>query len=117
MVTPIFNNVPEVSAPLMASMTKANQMLAANFEKMLMFQMNAFRGYLDIGLNQMKAAAEITDMKSLQTFYRLQSEIAQTVQQKLLMDVKAMTHMGTRFKVEMDNLARATWEEMLPKAA
>lgn len=115
MFTPLFSL--ETPTPLMVSLTKANQTLAKNFEKILIFQMSAFRTYLDIGLNQMKAAAEITDMKSLQAFYRLQSEIAQTVQQKFLMDAKAMSYMGTRFKVEMDNLAKATLEEILPKAA
>ncbi|MER2557799.1 MAG: phasin family protein [Candidatus Competibacter denitrificans] len=117
MVIDLFNKALEAPPVFAMPFTKANQLFAANLEKMVIFQMSAFQSYLDIGLNQMKAAAEITDIKSLQDFYNRQSEIAQTVQQKLMIDAKAMANMAARFKVEMDNLTRATLEDVLPKAA
>ena len=98
-------------------LVRANQLFAANVEKMVVFQMNALKSYLDIGLNQMRAAAEITDLQSLQDFYKRQAEIAQTVQQKMMSDAKAMSEMATRFKTEMDGLSKATLEDILPKAA
>lgn len=115
----VINLFKALEAPPIFSMpfTKANQLFAANLEKVVVFQMSAFQSYLDIGLNQIKAAAEITDIESLQDFYNRQSEIAQTVQQKLMIDAKAMANMATRFKAEMDHLARATLEDVLPKAA
>ena len=117
MVIDLFDKA--LTAPPVFSMpfTKANQLFAANLEKMVVFQMSAFQAYLNIGLNQMKAAAEITDIKSLQDFCNRQSEIAQTVQQKMIIDAKAMANMTARFKVEIDNLTRATLEDVLPKAA
>lgn len=117
MVIDLFNKALEAPPVFAMPFIKANQLFAANLEKMVIFQMSAFQSYLDIGLNQMKAAAEITDIKSLQDFYNRQSEIAQTVQQKLMIDAKAMANMAARFKVEMDNLTRATLEDVLPKAA
>jgi phasin family protein len=78
---------------------KANKLFAENLEKMMKFQMNALKSYLDIGLNQMRAAAEITDMHSFQDFCKRQAQIAQTVQYKMLNDVKALSDMNAGFKV------------------
>lgn len=117
MVVDLFNKALETPQALSEPLVRTNKLFAANLEKMVVFQMNALKSYLDIGLNQMKAAAEITDVQSLQDFYKRQSEIAQTVQQKLMNDARAMSDMAARFKVEMDNLAKATLEDVLPKAA
>lgn len=118
MVVDLFNKALETPRAMMSEpLVRANQLFAANVEKMVVFQMNALKSYLDIGLNQMKAAAEITDFQSLQDFYKRQSEIAKTVQQKLMNDARAMSDMAARFKTEMDNLAKAALEDVLPKAA
>jgi phasin family protein len=118
MVVDLFNKALETPRVMMSEpLVRANQLFAANVEKMVVFQMNALKSYLDIGLNQMKAAAEITDFQSLQDFYKRQSEIAKTVQQKLMNDARAMSDMAARFKTEMDNLAKAALEDVLPKAA
>lgn len=117
MVINLFNKALESPQTLSEPLVKANKFIAASVEKMVVFQMNALKSYLDIGLNQMKAAAEINDVKSLQDFYKRQTDIAQAVQQKFINDAKAMSDMATRFKTEMDNLAKATLEDVLPKAA
>ncbi len=117
MVVDLFSKALETPQVLSEPLVKANQLFVKNLEKMLVLQMNSLKSYLDIGLNQLKAAAEITDVNSLQDFCKRQAEIAQTVQQKLLSDAKAMTDMSARFKTEMDHLAKATLEDVLPKAA
>lgn len=117
MVIDLFSKALETPQALPEPLVKTNKLLVQNMEKMMVFQMNALKSYLDIGLNQMKAAAEITDVKSFQDFCKRQTEIAQTVQQKLMSDAKAMSDLATRFKVEMDNLTKATLEDTLPKAA
>jgi len=126
MVVDLFNKALESPQTLSEPLVRANKFIAATVEKMVVFQMNALKSYLDIGLNQMKAAAEIDDVKSLQDFYKRQTDqdfykrqtdIAQAVQQKFMNDAKAMSDMAARFKTEMDNLAKATLEDVLPKAA
>ena len=117
MVVNLFNKALETPQVLPEPVVKTNKLLVENLEKMMVFQMNALKSYLDIGLNQMRAAAEITDLQTLQDFCKRQAEIAQTVQQKLMNDAKAMSDMTNRFKVEMDGLAKSTLEEVLPKAA
>ena len=117
MVIDLFSKALEAPQTLPYPVVKANKLLVENMEKMVVFQMSALKSYLDIGLNQMKAAAEINDVKSLQDFYKRQTDIAQAVQQKFMNDAKAMSDMAARFKAEMDNLAKATLEDALPKAA
>lgn len=117
MVVDLFSKALETPQTLSEPLVRANKLFAANVEKIVVFQMNALKSYLDIGLNQLKAAAEITDIESMQDFYKRQTEIAQTVQQKLMIDAKVMSDMATRFKTEMDNLTKAALEDVLPKAA
>ncbi|MBE2293691.1 MAG: phasin family protein [Phycisphaerales bacterium] len=114
MIIDLFNKTLETPQSLPEPLLKANKLWVENMEKMLVFQMNSFKTYMDIGINQMRAAAEINDVKSLQDFYKRQTNIAQTIQQKLLHDAKLMSDLATRFKNEMDNLTRLTLEEVLP---
>ena len=117
MVVNLFSKALVTSQVLPEPLVKANKLFVENMEKMLVFQLNALKSYLDIGLNQMRAAAEVTDMKSFQDFCKCQSEIAQTVQYKLMRDGKAMSDMTQRFKSEMDHLTQAALQDVLPKAA
>jgi phasin family protein len=117
MVVNLFNKALETPPVLPEPVIKTNKLLVESMEKMMLFQMNALKSYLDIGLNQMRAAAEITDLHSMQDFCKRQAAIAQTVQQKLLNDAKTMSDLATRFKTEMDGLAKSTLDDVLPKAA
>ncbi|MEZ5585357.1 MAG: phasin family protein [Candidatus Competibacteraceae bacterium] len=117
MVVNLFSKALETSQVLPEPLVKANKLFVENMEKMLVFQLNALKFYLNIGLNQMRAAAEVTDIKSFQDFCKRQGEIAQTVQYKLIRDSRAMSDMTRCFKSEMDHLTQATLQDVLPKAA
>ena len=117
MVVHLFDKALEPPQVLTQPLIKANQLFATNLEQMVVFQMNTLKSYLDISINQMKAAAEISSIETLQDFYKRQAEIGQALQQKLMTDAKEMTEMVVRFKTEMDHLAQATLEDVLPKAA
>ncbi|MCP5197876.1 MAG: phasin family protein [Gammaproteobacteria bacterium] len=117
MIISLFNKILEIPQVLPDPLTKANKLLVESMEKILLLQMNIFKSYLDMSLNQMRAAAEITDMESFQDFCKRQSEIAQTVQHKLIRDSKALSDMTLRLKAEMDHLTQATLQEVLSKAA
>lgn len=117
MVINLFSKALETPQALPEPLIKANRLFVGNMESILIFQMNALKSYLDIGINQLRAAAEITDLESLQDFCKRQTEIAQTVQRKLMNDARIMSDMTARFKTEMDNLTQAMLEDALPKAA
>lgn len=118
MVVNLFDKGLEKTPPALPEpVLKANRLFIENVEKILIFQMNSLKIYFNIGINQLRAAAEITDLESLQDFCKRQAEIAQTVQCKLLNDARIMANMAARFKTEMDSLTQATLEETLLKAA
>ncbi len=117
MVIDLFSKALETPQTLPEPLIKANKLFVSSMESILIFQMNAIKSHLDIGINQLRAAAAITNLESLQDFYKRQAEIAQTVQRKLMNDARIMSDMATRFKTEMDNLTQTTLEEALPKAA
>ena len=117
MVIDLFSKTLKNPSILPNPWVKANKLFAENLEKMMKFQMNALKSYLDIGLNQMRAAAEITDMHSFQDFCKRQAQIAQTVQYKMLNDVKALSDMNAGFKSEMDTSNQATLQDAFSKAA
>ncbi|MCB1824966.1 MAG: phasin family protein [Candidatus Competibacteraceae bacterium] len=117
MVIDLFSKALETPQSLPEPLVKANKLMVENIEKMMLFQMNSLKTYLDIGINQMRAAAEINDVKSLQSFYKRQTDIAQTVQQKILNDARLMSDLAARFKTEMDGLTKTSLEDALLKAA
>lgn len=117
MVVNLFNKSLETPQALPEPLVQANKLLIENIEKVLLFQMNALKSYFDIGVNQLRAAAEITDLQSLQDFCKRQAEIAQTLQCKLMNDVRILSAMAAGFRAEIESLTRNTLEQTLPKAA
>ncbi|MDG4551772.1 MAG: phasin family protein [Candidatus Contendobacter sp.] len=117
MVVNLFNKALENPPVLPEPVIRANKLFIENLENLLIFQMNFLKAYFDIGINQLRAAAEITDLASLQDFCERQAEIAQTLQRKLMNDARIMSSMVTRFKTDLDGLTQATSETTLAKAA
>jgi phasin family protein len=117
MVVDLFNQVLETPQTLPEPVIKANRMFVENVEKLLIFQMNSIKTCFDISINQLRAAAEITDLQSLQDFYIRQAEIAQTLQRKLMNDARILSGMVARFQTEMGGPNQTLLAEPLAKAA
>ncbi len=87
---------------------KANKLSAANLEALVNFQMNSLQSYIDMAMNRMKAAADISDPSSLQAFLTSQAEAIASLHQKFMDDTKALADMTARFKTEFDKLVQET---------
>ena len=85
---------------------KANKLSAANLEALVNFQMNALQSYIDLAMSRMKAAADISDPSSLQSFLTSQAEAISGLHQKFMDDTKALGDLTARFKVEFDKLVQ-----------
>lgn len=107
-----FENAKSLPEPVV----NANKLFVANLEKLVNFQMSVLQSYKDMWLNQLKAAAEISDVQGLQQFYGRQTEVASTLRQKMMDDAKALADLGTGFKADFDKLAKDSVEPT-PKAA
>ena len=92
----------------LAPVIKANKLSAANLETLINFQMNALQSYVDMAINRMKAAADISDPASLQAFMTSQSEVIASMHRKFMDDTKVLGDLTARFKAEFDKLAQET---------
>ena len=106
----LFSFLQPNTIALPAPMVKANKLLVTELERLVNFQMGIMRYYVDIALNQLKAAAEISDVNSLQEFFKGQVEVTDKVRQRMIEDTKALANLGTSFKADLDALAKEKTE-------
>ena len=100
-------------------MVKANKLAVANFEKLVEFQMSAFQAYVDMGLEQLKAASQVNSPQSYQAYLSKQVETANVLRQKMLDDTKALVDLGSGFKDDFAKFAEDNVKEfakVAPKA-
>ena len=102
----VMNKVSEQYQTLLAPVVKANKLSAANLETLVNFQLSALQSYVDMAIGRMKAAAEITDPASLQSFMTSQAEAIAGLHRKLMDDSKALTDLTSRFKSDFDKLVQ-----------
>lgn len=112
-----FANVFAQFQSFQAPVAKANKLAVANFEKLVGFQFNAFRSYVDLSVEQLKAASEVNDSKSLQDFLAGRAEVANVVRQKVLDDAKALADLNAGFLAEFSKLAEENVAEVSDKVA
>lgn len=117
MIVYLFNPALGPPQTLAEPLTAVNKLFIDHLEKVLFLQINALKSYFHIGVNQLRAAAEIHDLQSWGDFCARQAEIAQTVQRKLLNDSRILSDLAIRFKTQMDDVTQNTLEDLLPKAA
>ncbi|MFZ1324410.1 MAG: phasin family protein [Candidatus Contendobacter sp.] len=102
----VMNKVSEQYQNFLAPVIKANKLSAANLETLVNFQLNALQSYVDMAITRMKAAADITDPASLQTFMTSQAEAVASLHRKLMDDSKVLTDLTARFKADFDKLVQ-----------
>ncbi len=108
----MLNKMLEQSQSFVAPVAKTNQLAVANLEKLVAFQLNALESYVALGLDRMKAAAEISDVNGFETFVNGQVEAANVLRQKLIDDTQALVDLGAGFKAEFEKLAEANAAEL-----
>ena len=117
MLIPLFKPMLDPPLPFPAPWITVNKLMVENFEKLMFFQFYTLRSYCDISVNQIRAAAEISDPASLRDFYVRQYEMAQIMRRKLLNDGRLLADLSLRLKQELDTLAQTTLEDVWLKAA
>lgn len=109
----ILNAFAEQAKTMYAPMAKFNSLFVENMEKLTEFQINAVKSYAEMGLTQMKSAAEVKDLDSMRTYASSQAEIATGLNKKVMEDVKALSDMTMDFKTQIEGIM----EEMRSTAA
>jgi phasin family protein len=77
-------------------------------EKMTEFQLNTIKSYAEIGLGQMKNAANIQDAEGMRQFTAAQAEATSIVNKKILEDAKVMSDMAADFRNKIEDVMAQT---------
>jgi phasin family protein len=96
----------------MKPVINANKVTVSNFEKFVDFQMKAWQKYVDMGMDQLKTAAEVDSPKAFQSYLNKQVEVASAVRQQMLSDFKELTEMSTHFKDDFTKLTENNVQEI-----
>lgn len=119
----ILNAFSEQAKSMFTPLAKFNSLMVENMEKLTEFQINAAKGYAEMGLAQMKSAAEIKDLESARNFTSAQAETASTLNKKVIEDAKILSDMALNFKAQIEGIMEevrttaATTATAAPKAA
>ncbi|WP_421621880.1 phasin family protein [Alkalilimnicola ehrlichii] len=98
----MMNQMQEMMSPV----RKLNALMLDNTEKLVSFQLDRVRSYADLGIKQMRAALEVNDSKSLQSFMSEQTKLASTLSQQLTDDAKTLATMGEQFGKELQKVSK-----------
>ncbi len=100
-----FKVSPQLTA-VTGSAKKFNSLAMDNFEKLARFQLEAFKGYTDFGLEQMRSALDVSDAATLQTYVISQQKAAQTLGSKLTEDAQTLVELNRQFAADLQKLAQ-----------
>lgn len=90
----------------MAPARKVSSLVIEHFAKVSEFQLEAFKAYSDLSVEQLRAAAKVSDAKSLQDFLSNQSKVAKTVSDKLNEDASTLAGFGKDLTAELQKLTQ-----------
>jgi|APFre7841882630_1041343.scaffolds.fasta_scaffold111450_1 phasin family protein len=113
----LFSKVSEPFKAFPAPVAKANKLCVNSLEKLVDLQMTTLRYYVDLGMAQLKEAAEVSSPEAMQAFLNSRVEVLNTLRQKVMDDAKALADLSAGFKTEFDSLAKESTAELTPKAA
>lgn len=102
----LFSKSTAQLASLAAPVKKFNALAVDNLEKLARLQLDNVKSYTDLGLTQLRAALEVSDVQSLQTYVSNQQETVKAVGEKLVKDAAVYGDLAKQFAAEVQKLAQ-----------
>lgn len=115
MYTEAFKTFTENAEKSISPMVKFNKLMAKNIEQLTELQLNAVRAYSELGVDQVKAAAEVKDATSLAAFNSQQLNTIAKVSEQISEDSKKIQDIAKEFKDELDNMVSDNIKESKPE--
>jgi len=113
----VFTKLAKQAETAFAPVQKFNQLAVSNVEKLAALQIASMQDYSELSIAQLKAAAEVTDIGSLQEYLRKQTDLLSAMREKLMADAKAVSELGGEFSVEAKKLTEESLKAVNVKAA
>jgi len=102
---------------MMGPVRKFNELMLNNTEKLVEFQIDRMRTYSDLGIGRMRAALEVTDSQSLQSFLTEQNKFANNLAQQVTEDMKTLNSISQSFGTEMQAVTQENVSNLQETAA
>ncbi len=97
MITETLSALTKPTKGVLEPVQELNQQAIATIEKLAAHQIDSLKAYTELGVNQLKAAAEVRDVEGLQNLLSKQTDVLRKVGDRLMSDFKAISQMGTNF--------------------
>ncbi len=114
MYTDMFKAFSEQTEKTLAPYIKFNRLVAKNVETITELQLSTVRTYSNMGLAQIKAASEVTDITSLTTFSSQQLASLTKLSQQLIDDSNKLQVVAKEFKEDLEKLTADNMKAVTP---
>ena len=81
----------------LAPVKAINELTIKNVEKVVNHQVKTFKDNAKIGVDSLKAAANVTDIESWKAYVTSQMEVARNASEAMVSDAKAFAEMGQTY--------------------
>ncbi|MET1256252.1 phasin family protein [Aliikangiella maris] len=102
----LFESFSEQTKAFFQPLKQMNQTFASQLEKLTEFQVESIKTYSQLGIQQLKSAAEIEDANTLQDFAKNEMEFMTSINQRIIDDARRLTDIGLQFKSEIEELLK-----------
>ncbi|MBF9003404.1 MULTISPECIES: phasin family protein [Vibrio] len=116
MYTEFFKTFTDQAEKSFEPYTKFNKLMAKNVETLTEMQLKAIQTYSQMGLDQVKAASEITDVTSLTKFNSEQLAVFSKLSEQLVADSNKIQAIAKEFKDDFDSLTTENLKTVTPNA-
>lgn len=116
MMTESLSALTQPTKGVIEPIQKLNQQAAATVEKLAAHQIASLKAYSDLGVGQLKAAAEVKDVEGVQDLMSKQMDFLKRLGECMRSDLKAMFEMGVEFVAEAQKVGAAPALEPPAKA-
>ena len=102
MIDTLNKQFEQVSVPA----RKFMELNLAHTEKLVQFQIDASRQYVNLGLDQARSALEISDAEGFKTWLSKQRDVAETVAKRIGEDTRTVVDFGRNYAEEAASLTQ-----------
>jgi len=113
----VFTKLMEQAETAASPIRKFNELAVSNVEKLVALQIASLQDYSELGIAQLKVAADVTDLEGLQDYFRKQVDLLGAVREKFIADAKAVSELSGEFGVKAKELTEDSLRAVNVRAA
>lgn len=95
---------------MMIPLTETNKVAVHNLDRLLNFQMDVWRSYIEFGMGRLKAAAAVRDVDALSNFIAGQWEATGHLLNKMVHDSQKLVQLSTDISASVSDQAKGMME-------